>query len=36
MIRTGSIREGLAACGRAIRQSQEKSQPYLAAGGDFC
>jgi tetratricopeptide (TPR) repeat protein len=33
MIRTGSIREGLAACGRAIRQSQEKSQPYLAAWG---
>jgi tetratricopeptide (TPR) repeat protein len=33
MLRTGSIQEGLAACDRATRQSQEKSQPYLAAWG---
>jgi tetratricopeptide (TPR) repeat protein len=33
MIRTGSSRDGLAACDRAIRQCEEKSQPYLAAWG---
>jgi tetratricopeptide (TPR) repeat protein len=33
MIHTGSVQAGLAACDRAIRQSQEKSQPYQAAWG---
>jgi tetratricopeptide (TPR) repeat protein len=31
MIRTGSIREGLAVCDRAIRQIEEKSRPYQVA-----
>jgi len=33
LLRTGSIADGRAGCDRAIRQSQEKSQPYLAAWG---